>query len=177
MFWFSWLFLDQALFFSLCIPLTFFLEALLTHPKDQEYSLREKYLTYPFIYGTDFVCFYKLCILCCITQEMIFAMMKSSTSCLQLLKSARSPFHSILLTFPYFNYSERFFLSPFLDFIKHIYQFHQGGESNTSSISVVILYPAALLFFSFLLVTCPEILLEVGLVMWFQILHVELCLR
>lgn len=108
---------------------------------------------------------------------MIFAMMKSSTSCLQLLKSVKSPFHSMLLMFPYFCYSEGLFLFAFLDFIKHIYQFHQGGESNTSSISAVILYPAALLFFSFLLVTCPEILLGVGLVVWFQILHIKLWLR
>lgn len=61
--------------------------------------------------------------------------------------------------FPYFYYSERLFLSAFRDFIKHIYQFHQGRESNTSSFSAVILYPAALLFVSFLFVTCPEILM------------------
>lgn len=74
---------------------------------------------------------------------MIFVGMKTSASCLQLLKTVRSSFHSILLMFPYFYYSEMFFLSSFLDFIEHIYQFHQREESNTSSISAGVLYPAA----------------------------------
>lgn len=57
---FFWIELFFYFFFLFVwILLTFFLEVLLIHP---EYSLREKYLTYSFIYQTEFVCFCKLCI-------------------------------------------------------------------------------------------------------------------